>query len=1062
METSLTFGFVFSLLFSSLMQCQTIESRKFEIAKTYYIRHFEGKCVEYDDARQVLVYGRLCREKFEWQGGVRLVHIPTKKCININATSDGSFLSLSSKCSDTNSLFQYDENNRVIRHLFTNKCLHPETGNADPAINTAIVLKSGCDGKTNKFYFRKKAYYIIRHFGGLCWVYTSGENLIKLRDLLACDRFEYVNNYHLRHVETGKCVIFSSSYLRLTDDCESPETVHKLNQFSLLQNGPTDCIHPLNGALYPANGNLLTLESNGCTDEDRLRFFFHDDKDTQKIKIISESCLDATCASSRGYVIVNGRQYSLNTRGINVVLFDYRSGLLEYRKTYDVYGVPSSRDLLATFLNNLPSGKLLLMAAKTAVNMNSNLALALQKVGVSATFATTPVPRIYMSLAYVGYTGQVRKDWEKTVNKIGGSGASIIEVSIKTFHERDGIDDCSNELGVRTRKIPDFRFYAKTVWGNDIYHQPYLARLHYYGPGWCSYSNTPVSEYLQVDLGTMMILSGVAIQSHGSGNGHAVTKFKIEYSENGIIWQFYKSEQDSVLEFTALRERNRLETSVNWFGNLKTRLIRVVPTDRLSVSGVSCMRIELYGCAISRGFLSVDWSPSSSFSTNDNFKGSVFAFGTIKNNLTIGISTASSNKSLANKLDLFHFDKINASTTFDNGTVKKESGVENFVTDKMRKIDSVAFLQFNVVEENYYVFDLDIAGKVLDAKLTTGEKQAVISTDSQDRILVFSSPLLIKRLQPDKSILQLNITKQNSQSLTDDSFFNLNLSVSHLLGKSNSNAYGVTLMIYFNSKFLQLKSLAFVNTSRFSLPPSRNTTTPGFIMIQTDTLWLINRQEISIILQAKYPKTISRGENCNEDIIIDFAYMNNLAKFDGTVNSTLERNVPFKCKIDQTKDIRVKSARLPSPEFSMVYDDVNQQLFFCYQRKTYMTKNSSICFSREKNNTFWKTIPYISAVTGMDVEKRVLYGLERAGKSYVKSPYPFALYSQIEDTEWTSAKDQPQMRASLNCLSLSLLPQSSSDPYIFKVDGKPVFAATTKGILWRKEDLSWKRIVFWK
>eukprot|EP00795_Rhopilema_esculentum_P010299 gene10299-18997_t len=784
--------------------------------------------------------------------------------------------------------------------------------------------------------------------------------------------------------------------------------------------------------------------------------------DTQKIKIISESCLDATCASSRGYVIVNGRQYSLNTRGINVVLFDYRSGLLEYRKTYDVYGVPSSRDLLATFLNNLPSGKLLLMAAKTAVNMNSNLALALQKVGVSATFATTPVPRIYMSLAYVGYTGQVRKDWEKTVNKIGGSGASIIEVSIKTFHERDGIDDCSNELGVRTRKIPDFRFYAKTVWGNDIYHQPYLARLHYYGPGWCSYSNTPVSEYLQVDLGTMMILSGVAIQSHGSGNGHAVTKFKIEYSENGIIWQFYKSEQDSVLEFTALRERNRLETSVNWFGNLKTRLIRVVPTDRLSVSGVSCMRIELYGCAISRGFLSVDWSPSSSFSTNDNFKGSVFAFGTIKNNLTIGISTASSNKSLANKLDLFHFDKINASTTFDNGTVKKESGVENFVTDKMRKIDSVAFLQFNVVEENYYVFDLDIAGKVLDAKLTTGEKQAVISTDSQDRILVFSSPLLIKRLQPDKSILQLNITKQNSQSLTDDSFFNLNLSVSHLLGKSNSNAYGVTLMIYFNSKFLQLKSLAFVNTSRFSLPPSRNTTTPGFIMIQTDTLWLINRQEISIILQAKYPKTISRGENCNEDIIIDFAYMNNLAKFDGTVNSTLERNVPFKCKIDQTKDIRVKSARLPSPEFSMVYDDVNQQLFFCYQRKTYMTKNSSICFSREKNNTFWKTIPYISAVTGMDVEKRVLYGLERAGKSYVKSPYPFALYSQIEDTEWTSAKDQPQMRASLNCLSLSLLPQSSSDPYIFKVDGKPVFAATTKGILWRKEDLSWKRIVFWK
>eukprot|EP00795_Rhopilema_esculentum_P010306 gene10306-19004_t len=782
----------------------------------------------------------------------------------------------------------------------------------------------------------------------------------------------------------------------------------------------------------------------------------------QTVKVISESCLDATCGSSRGHVIVNGRQYSLNTRGINVVLFDYRSGLLEYRKTYDIYGVLSSRDLLATFLNNLPSGKLLLMAARIAVNINSNLALALQKVGVSATFATTPVPRVYMSLAYVGYTGQVRKDWEKTVNKIGGSGASIIEVSIKTFHERDGIDDCSNELGVRTRKIPDSRFYAKTVWGNDNYHKPYLARLHYYGPGWCSYYNTPVSEYLQVDLGTMMILSGVAIQGHGSYYDHAVTKFKIEYSKNGIIWQFFKSEQDSVLEFTALRERNIYETRVNWFRNLKTRLIRVVPTARSTTLSINCMRIELYGCAISKGFLSVEWSPSSSFSTNDDFKGSVFAFGTIKNNLTVGISMASSNKSLANKLDLFHFDKMNASTTLDNGTVKKESGVENLVTDKMRKIYSAAFLQFNIVKENYYAFDLEIAGKVLDAELASGERQAVISTESHDGILVFSSPLQIKRLHPDKSILQLNITKQNFQSLTDDSFFNLNLSVSHLLEKSNSNAYGVSLMIYFNSKFLQLKSLAFVNTSRFSLPPSRNTTTPGFIMIQTDTLWMLNRQEFSIIIQAKYPKTISRGENCNEDIIIDFAYKNNLAKFDGTVNLTLERNLPFNCKIDQTKDIRVKSARLPSPEFSMVYDDVNQQLFFCYQRKTYMTRTSAVCFSREKNNTSWKTIPYISAVTGIDVQKRVIYGLERVGKSYVKSPYPFALYSQIEDTEWTSAKDQPQMRASLNCLSLSLLPQSASDPYIFKVDGKPVFAATSNGIFWKLNELSWQRTVFWK
>ena len=269
---------IISLALPLMIQDFFAASRKFQTSNTFYIRHFHGKCVEYDEARQVLVYGRLCREKFAWQGGARLIHIPTKKCVTVNATSDGSFFSLSSQCSETNTLFQYDENNRVIRHLFTNKCLHPETGDADPAINTAIVLKVGCEENINKFYFRKKAYYIIRHFGGLCWVYISGENLIKLMNPFACDRFEYVNNYHLRHVETGKCVIFSSSFLRLTDDCESLETIYKLNQNSLLQHGASRCVHPYTGKSNAPIGDLLLLFNDGCTDEDRLRFSFYDDK----------------------------------------------------------------------------------------------------------------------------------------------------------------------------------------------------------------------------------------------------------------------------------------------------------------------------------------------------------------------------------------------------------------------------------------------------------------------------------------------------------------------------------------------------------------------------------------------------------------------------------------------------------------------------------------------------------------------------------------------------------------------------------------------------------------
>ena len=445
--------------------------------------------------------------------------------------------------------------------------------------------------------------------------------------------------------------------------------------------------------------------------------YFNLISDLLKAKIMSESCKDIPpytgCAFCKSHVLVNGHQHSLNLRGIDIVLFDYRSGLFEHRMNYDVIGSTVHQDNLATFLNNLPSGKILFMSAKDAVNMSSNLALALQKVGVSATFATSPVPSVYMSLAYVGYTGQVRKDWEKSVNKIGGSGASIIEFSIKTFHERDGIDDCSNELGVRTRKIPDSRFYAKTVWSNDNDHKPYTARLHLSKPGWCSGSNEPVSEYLQVDLGTRKILSGVAIQAHGSNRNHGISKFTIEFSNDGINWGFYKRGLSSAVELDGLQGEHidKFETKVNWIQNMQMRFIRVVPTARVGEL-TTCLRIELFGCSISRSFVSVELSPSSSIFVNDRFTGTMSHFGTMKKNISVHMSTAPDVSSLSTSNDQFHFRGMNASTTVDNGTVSMENSEVNLLTDWARKVDNEAFIQFGLKEDNYYAFEVDFVGKV--------------------------------------------------------------------------------------------------------------------------------------------------------------------------------------------------------------------------------------------------------------------------------------------------------------------------------------------------------------
>ena len=247
---------------------------------TFYLRHYFAKCLQYDTTRQVFVFTSICREKFRWSSGAKFVHIPTNKCLNVNSTADGSFLGLSSPSNSTTNLFQYDQSKRVIIHLISGKCLHPESGPDDPSSNIAVVIKSGCHHNTNKYYFRPNAYYIIRHFSGYCWVYESSSNYIKLKNPNVCDRFQYENDYHLRHVNTGKCVTYidgSPHYLILTDDCSSPKTIFKQNGYSNIELTTNYCVHPYNGWIQPQLNEKL-VRYYGCEDIDRIRFYFYDER----------------------------------------------------------------------------------------------------------------------------------------------------------------------------------------------------------------------------------------------------------------------------------------------------------------------------------------------------------------------------------------------------------------------------------------------------------------------------------------------------------------------------------------------------------------------------------------------------------------------------------------------------------------------------------------------------------------------------------------------------------------------------------------------------------------
>ena len=352
--------------------------------------------------------------------------------------------------------------------------------------------------------------------------------------------------------------------------------------------------------------------------------------------------------------------------------------------------------------------------------------------------------------------------------------------------------------------------------------------------------------------------------------------------------------------------------------------------------------------------------------------------------------------------------------------------------------------------------------QILDAGLPTGDRCYVMTLESRYGILAYAKPLTIKRLQPDRSILQFNVTNENLQPFVADSYLHLNLSVSHSAVASHSNAYAVSIMIYFNSEFLEFKTLAFENQNRFSLEPSRNKTGNGFIMIQTDTLWLLNSQQISVVLQVKIHNAIAKGENFIGNIIIDFSYRNNLRKFSGTVNSTLEKLMPFKCKIEQGRDVTVPSVRLPPPEFSMVYDEAHGQFIYCNHKKIERSKDSFVCYSQRNDSASWKSIPYVSAVMGIDVEKKTVYALDIVGKSYAMSSFPYTNFDHVEDSKWIVVKDLPQLQMSLKSDLLSSLPSSISNSWTLSVGGKPFYAATSHGILKKSGDLSWKSVVSWK
>ena len=95
-------------------------------------------------------------------------------------------------------------------------------------------------------------------------------------------------------------------------------------------------------------------------------------------------------------------------------------------------------------------------------------------------------------------------------------------------------------VGVADRnRIPDARMTASSFY--ETYYYPYYGRLHENrrNGAWCAKTNSDRTDYLQVDLGTVLYVCAVATQGNKK-QSQRTTTYKVHLSTDGTNWNIYK------------------------------------------------------------------------------------------------------------------------------------------------------------------------------------------------------------------------------------------------------------------------------------------------------------------------------------------------------------------------------------------------------------------------------------------------------------------------------------------------------------------------------------------
>lgn len=102
---------------------------------------------------------------------------------------------------------------------------------------------------------------------------------------------------------------------------------------------------------------------------------------------------------------------------------------------------------------------------------------------------------------------------------------------------------CHSPLGMESRAISDAQISASSQW--DANHAAIQGRLNFQAGGgkqggWSAKTNNQ-NQWLQADLGKVRKVTHLATQGR-NGNSQWVKSYKVEFSNNGSTFQFYKEQ----------------------------------------------------------------------------------------------------------------------------------------------------------------------------------------------------------------------------------------------------------------------------------------------------------------------------------------------------------------------------------------------------------------------------------------------------------------------------------------------------------------------------------------